>query len=69
MVDADARYVRKSDRLSWHLFRTFTRGGTIRTMCGPGRGGMPGDAEEQVGLPAGRTCETCFRVALSKETS
>lgn len=52
------RYVRKSERLSWHLFRTFTRGGTILAYCGRS---LPGDAEEQDTLPAGRTCESCYR--------
>lgn len=45
---------------SWHLVRTFTRGGQILTYCGRRVAGDMTTAEE---LPEGdKSCERCFQL-------
>jgi len=60
----DLQYVRIRLGLSWHIIRSATRGGTWRTLCGPGRGTVLIDGSEvRDVLPGGKSCETCLRLA------
>lgn len=45
---------------SWHIVRTFTRGGQIITLCGRR---VIGDMTTAAEFPgSGRSCESCFRI-------
>lgn len=45
---------------SWHLKSGLvSRGGLIHTLCGRW---APADAKQAPGLPAGKSCESCFRL-------
>lgn len=51
-------------RRSWHLLRTWTRApGRAITLCGR----TIQDPLEHDGVPAQRTCETCYRVNASRQ--
>jgi hypothetical protein len=60
-------YVKAKHWSSWHLLRTWTRvSGRAITVCGR----QVADAVINIGVPAMKTCEACFRIDAShRETA